>query len=276
MLLKAALEENVSIETGRRAGRITPGNIPKVQFEDGESSRAEFIIAADGLKSVGRRALNNATDARFTGQVAWRALVPGTSTHPQATVTMGPGRHIVSYPLRGGRLVNLVAVQEREEWAEEGWNHPDDPENLRAAFTDFGGPVAGLLAQVAETSLWGLFRHPVADKWVQDNVALIGDAAHPTLPFLAQGANMALEDAWALTDCLTKSSALKEFEYERRKRTSKIVEAASRNAWKYHLRAGPTRWAAHTALSLGSRLAPGLLMKQFDWIYRHDVTRETG
>ena len=273
VLLKAAREANVSFELGRKAVSVLPGELPQVQFDDGQSLQAKFLVAADGVKSVGRIAVNGHSEAQFTGQVAWRAIVPAISREAVATVTMGPGRHIVSYPLRGGRMSNLVAVQERDTWAEEGWNHSDDPANLRAAFSDFGGVVSDLLARVETVSLWGLFRHPVAQTWVKGNVALIGDAAHPTLPFLAQGANLALEDAWTLAECLTQQGDLARFEATRRSRTAKVVAAASGNAWKYHLHHGPVRWAAHKGLSFASRVAPGRLMGQFDWIYRHDVTK---
>jgi salicylate hydroxylase len=191
---------------------------------------------------------------------------------PRATVTMGPGRHIVRYPLRGGKMTNLVAVQERDLWAEEGWHHADDPKNLRAAFADFGGPAGALLEQVDEVNLWGLFRHPVAETWSRDSAVLLGDAAHPTLPFLAQGANLALEDAWVLAQVVKAGQDLRQYQALRKTRASKVVGAASGNAWKYHLRPGPVRWAAHTVLSVGSAIAPGLMMKQFDWIYGHDVT----
>ena len=272
VLLKAAREANVSLKLGCRVTRVLPGDVPEVQFKDGDSLRAEFVVAADGLHSVARAAVNGLTEARFTGQVAWRAIVPAEGPAPEATVTMGPGRHIVSYPLRGGRFMNLVAVQEREAWAAEGWNHADDPANLRDAFADFGGPAQSMLQVVREASLWGLFRHPVAETWVNGNIALIGDAAHPTLPFLAQGANLALEDAWAMADCLTGRGSLDAFTAMRKPRVSKVVDVATGNAWKYHLQPGPLRWAAHGALSLGSRLAPGRLMGRFDWIYRYDVT----
>lgn len=273
VLLKAARESNVTIELGRAVRNVLPGELPEVIFADGTSSRAEFVVAADGLHSVARESVSGPTKAQFTGQVAWRALVPAQSPLPEATVSMGPGRHVVSYPLRGGHLMNIVAVQERDAWADEGWNHTDDPQNLKSAFSDFGGPVASIINAVDRVRVWGLFRHPVAETWLKGNVALIGDAAHPTLPFLAQGANLALEDAWVLADCLTNRSDLNRFTEIRRPRAAKVVNAASGNAWKYHLHPGPVRWVAHHALSLGSRLLPGRLMGQFDWIYSHDVTK---
>ena len=274
VLLRAAKEVNVSIELGRKATSIVPGDISEVIFEDGKNARAELLVCADGLHSVGRAAINGNTEPQFSGQVAWRATVPIDGAPAVATVTMGPGRHIVSYPLRGGKLMNVVAAQEREQWAAEGWHHQDAPENLREAFSDFGAPVCSILEQVEVAHLWGLFRHPVAETWVKGGAALLGDAAHPTLPFLAQGANMALEDAWVLAGVAARGENLSRYEALRKKRTRRIVDTASGNAWKYHLRHGPLRMAAHGALTLGSRVAPGLMMRQFDWLFGHDVTRE--
>ena len=271
-LAQAARQANVSVELGRRALRLIPGPVPGLQFEDGGQARAELVVCADGLHSVGRAAIDGSRKAEFTGQVAWRATAPATARERVATVTMGPGRHVVSYPLRGGGMMNLVAVQERSAWAEEGWQHRDDPANLRAAFSDFGGPVRRLIDTVDDVRLWGLFRHPVAETWVGEGVALVGDAAHPTLPFLAQGANLALEDAWTLAKVASEDQDLRRYQSLRQARARRVVEAASGNAWKYHLRPGPLRWAAHRGLALASAVAPGLLMRQFDWIYRHDVT----
>lgn len=272
VLVRAAQEANVSMELGRRAVAVAPAPLSEVRFEDGGTARAELVVCADGLHSVGRESITGPTTAQFTGQVAWRALVPSPDKDPIAKVTMGPGRHIVRYPIRGGDMTNIVAVQERDAWAEEGWHQSDDPANLRAAFADFGGPVQALLEAVEEVKLWGLFRHPVAETWVKGSAALLGDAAHPTLPFMAQGANLALEDAWVLARVATAGDDLSRYQILRRERAARVVSAASGNAWKYHLRPGPMRWAAHQALRMGSRLAPGAMMSQFDWIYRHDVT----
>ena len=206
-------------------------------------------------------------------QAAWRALVRPSDPAPEARVTMAPGRHIVSYPLRGGRLINLVAVQERDAWADEGWHHADDPANLRAAFADVTGPVAELLERVERVNLWGLFRHEVVPVWARGGVALLGDAAHPTLPFLAQGANLALEDAWVLARTVAEGKPLAQYEALRKPRAARVIAAANGNAWKYHLPQGPLRLAAHTALRLGSRIAPGLMMRQYNWLYGYDVTK---
>lgn len=252
------------------------GPVPVLATAQGARIEAPILIGADGLHSRVRAALNGADRPFFTGQVAWRAVIPETpGADPVAEVHMGPGRHLVSYPLRGGRQRNLVAVEERARWAEESWSLTDDPMELRLAFRGFGPRVRGWLDQADRVNLWGLFRHPVAARWHGGSAAILGDAAHPTLPFLAQGANMALEDAWVLARMLarldTPAAAFAAYQAARAPRCRRLIAAANRNARAYHL-ASPLRELAHAALRLGGRLAPGLALSRFDWVYRHDVT----
>lgn len=239
-----------------------------------ETAPEGLVIAADGLHSVIRPRVNGRTDPFFTGQVAWRAIVPDPAPDADAQVFMGAGRHLVSYSLGEG-LRNIVAIEERNEWVAEGWNRPDDPANLRAAFARFGGPVPKWLEAVEAVNAWGLFRHPVASRWHTDRIALVGDAAHPTLPFLAQGANLALEDAWTVAACLDRAApekALARYQALRKSRADRVIAAANANARNYHLAPGPARFAAHTALRGASALAPTLLLRRFDWIYGYDAT----
>ena len=152
----------------------------------------DLIVGADGLHSNFRKLLNPHSRAFFTGQIAWRSVVENVIAQPaEARVHMGPHRHIVTYPIRGGRDLNVVCIKEQADWSDEGWNHPDDPSILKQEFGDFSG-LLPVFDQVHTLHKWGLFRHPVADTWVEGNVAIMGDAAHPTLPFLAQGAVMRL------------------------------------------------------------------------------------
>lgn len=273
LLLRSARSAGVVIELGREVTDIHPGTPPAVTLFGGETRRADLVACADGLHSVGRSALNGLAEPAFTGQVAWRAVVPIESFRPEARVTMAPGRHLVSYPLKDGTAMNLVAVQERAAWAREGWTQEDDPENLRRAFADFRGPTRPLLDAVDRVNLWGLFRHPVARLWAREGVALLGDAAHPTLPFLAQGANLALEDAFALSHTVAQGLPLERYQQLREARARRVIAAATGNAWKYHLAHGPMRTAAHMALRVGSRVAPGRMLGQFDWLYGYDVRR---
>ncbi|PVA09222.1 monooxygenase [Pelagivirga sediminicola] len=238
---------------------------------------ADLVIGADGLHSVLRAQLNGTLAPFFTRQVAWRAVVPHDGSRAaEARVHMAPQRHLVSYPLRGGGWLNLVAVEERANWSEESWSAEGDPDDLRARFADFGDAAQNMLKRVTKVGKWGLFRHPVAPVWAEGRFALLGDAAHPTLPFMAQGASLALEDAWVLADALAAApdmaAALAAYPARRAGRAARVVDAASANAWKYHLGFKPLRLAAHTALRLGGAVAPTRMMRQFDWIYGHDVT----
>lgn len=278
VLAEGAREAGARIRLLQKVSSVEGGARPSVCLASGARTEADLVIGADGLHSVVRPVLNGISTPFFTRQVAWRATVPNLwDRGPEVQVHMGPMRHVVSYPLRGGALLNLVAVQERAAWTEESWSQRDDPVALRAAFGDFSADLRAMLDAVEEVHLWGLFRHPVARVWQRDGLALLGDAAHPTLPFMAQGASMALEDAWVLADALrdeaSREAALDRYQARREGRAARVVGAASRNAWKYHLSFPPLRWAAHTALRAGGALAPDRMMRQFDWLYGHDVTR---
>jgi salicylate hydroxylase len=277
-LLEAAEAAGVVMRLGTRVAAIAPEPMgTAITLMDGTVESHGLTIAADGLHSPARVALNPRSRPFFTGQVAWRCTIPVDSAmSPEAHVFMGPGRHLVRYPLRDRRLVNVVAVEERDGWAAEGWQHRDDPAHLARAFVDFCPELRSLLDAAQEVFLWGLFRHPVAQVWQDHRLALLGDAAHPTLPFLAQGANMALEDAYVLARCLSEDpdtrTALVRYEALRRPRCARIVQAANDNAENYHLRPGPMRFAAHTALRAAQRFAPHVVAGKFDWVHRFDVT----
>lgn len=277
LLAAAARAAGVKIRFLQKVDTVELGETIQVVTAQGATRTPDILIGADGVHSILRQSLNGVNAPFFTGQVAWRATVPvAASCAKVARVHMAPGRHLVSYPLRDGRLMNIVGVEERHSWAAESWSQQDDPAKFRAAFAGFEPRVTELLDQVETVHLWGLFRHPVAPVWHKGKAAILGDAAHPTLPFLAQGANMALEDAWVLADCLsiceTVDAGLAAYQARRFDRVSRVIEAANKNARNYHLRFAPLRLAAHTALRLGGAIAPDMALKRFDWLYREDVT----
>lgn len=282
LLERAARDAGVRIKLLQQVDTVSEdGEGVALTTLQGAQCQSDLVIGADGLHSKIRAYLNGAAAPDFTGQVAWRALVPADGTLPaQASVYMGAGRHAVTYPLRGGSLLNVVGVQEQQSWAAEGWSHRDDPAHLHAAFADFAAPLRDTLARAEDVHLWGLFRHPVASQWHRGNVAILGDAAHPTLPFLAQGANMALEDAWALTAALAAipdtETALARYQAVRAPRTTRLVAAAGANARNFHIAFAPKRFAAHTVLRVAGKLAPSLLTNRLRWIYDYDVTQEFG
>lgn len=269
VLADSARASGVDIRLGHKVATIADIN-------------ASVIIAADGVRSNIRAEVFGGQSAKFTGQVAWRGIIPAENlpagaVKNAATVYMAAGRHLVTYPMRGGSVINFVAVEERDEWADEGWNIPDTPENLRRAFSGGGREVQTILSAVEKTFLWGLFNHPYLSHWTKDNVALVGDACHPMLPFLAQGAVMALEDAWVLARELDQAedvaSGLLAYERICKPRATRVQKAAASNATAYHLQNGPARLVAHTGLKTLSRLAPSTLLGRFDWLYGKDVTK---
>ncbi|MEM1389199.1 MAG: FAD-dependent monooxygenase [Pseudomonadota bacterium] len=262
--LKAAAEDaGVSFEFSHRVA-------PEAPPLAGEGLR----VIADGVRSAARPRICGPEEPFFTGQVAWRAVIPDTGGAPESWVYMGPGRHLVTYPIDEGRR-NLVAVEERDTWTEEGWNHRDDPEALRAAFAGFAPDVRDWLARVEDVHIWGLFRRKVARNWARGAAVLVGDAAHPTLPFLAQGANLALEDAWVLMKALERypiAAGLKVYQGLRYQRVRQTIGAANNNARNFHLRNPVARGLAHTLLRVTGRVAPKAAVDRFGWLYDWDAT----
>lgn len=288
ILADAAMTAGVQIKLGARVATVDLGpEGARLRLMDGTEIAPDLLIGADGLRSAVRQAVDGPSKPFFTGQVAWRALIACNAGAPaQAEVHMGAGRHLVTYPLARAGMRNLIAVQERAQWVQEDWALRDDPANLRRAFDDFGPRVRGWLEAVQQPGLWGLFRHEVAQNWVWSapcapsrGAVILGDAAHATLPFLAQGANMALEDAYVLARCLggigdrprDLDDALRAFEAARRPRCARIVAASTSAARIYHL-GTPLRGVVHMGMRIASRAMPGAILGRYDWIHRHDVT----
>lgn len=245
-----------------------------VTLASGESLEADVLIGADGVRSVIREGLFGPAAARFTGQVAWRAtveaarLTPGLIP-PMASVWAGAGKHFVHYFVRGGGLVNMVGVVERD-WRAESWTERGDPAQFAADFAGWPEPVPTLTRNVEEAWRWALYDRPPLPRWSVGRATLLGDAAHPMPPFLAQGAAMAIEDAEALANRLDGARevepALQAYERDRRARTTRVQAWSRRNARLFHL-PRPVAAAAFGAAGLLDRLEPSLGARRFDWLY---------
>jgi len=282
LLAASCKRHGVSILFGKSVTGVAIGfDQATLPIENGPQRTTKILIGADGIRSLTRQSLNVHKAPEFTGQVAWRATVqarylPAYDLPAIAKVYMGPKRHLVTYPLRNGSLINIVAVEERDSWASEGWNHLDDPANLQAAFSEFPPEIRRLLSLCENVHLWGLFAHPVAETWSQSGVAILGDAVHPTLPYLAQGANMAIEDAWVLAEEMDRHDdvldAFAAYRTRRIARVKRIVKASSGNARAYHM-SSPLRSVLHRAMRVAGHVAPERVLGRYDWLYGHDVTK---
>lgn len=246
----------------------------EVTLASGEALRGDVLIGADGVRSTVRAALFGPASARFTGQVAWRATVetarlPPGLVPPLAAVWAGGGKHFVHYYVRGGALVNLVGVVERD-WRSESWTERGDPAQFAADFAGWPEPVPTLTRNVDEAWRWALYDRPPLQRWSAGRVTLLGDAAHPMLPFLAQGAAMAIEDADAIADRLDGARevepALQAYERGRRGRTSRVQAWSRRNARLFHL-PPPIAAAAFSAAGLLDLMEPSHGARRFDWLY---------
>ncbi|WP_293897749.1 FAD-dependent monooxygenase [Phenylobacterium sp.] len=243
--LHAILAEAYGRTTGdlslsRQLVGIEPrGDGVRLAFSDGTRAEADLLIGADGLRSTVREVMFDPTPPLFTGQVAWRFLAPWEAAAPfmgagRAAVYFGPGRVINRYTLRRGRIVNCVALARSESWFEEGWSVRGDPAELRGLFEGWHRDVTGLLAQAPAETLrrWGLFHREPLAVWRDGGVTLLGDAAHPMLPFLGLGAAMAIEDAMVLARALAleaePTAALDLYEAVRKPRTAEVFRQSVR------------------------------------------------
>lgn len=249
---------------------------------NGKTIRADALIGADGIRSQIRDLIIGPSNPQFTGQVAWRGLVPADAL-PHGTIPfaannwLGPGRHFVSYYLRGTKLINFVAVEERQKWADERWDEPANLAELRQAFSGWDPRITQLLSACEDSFLWGLFDHPPLKQWSKGRVALLGDAAHPMLPFMAQGAAMAVEDGWVLAHALSLHrkdipKALALYETLRKPRATEVQAISRQNASLYHKR-GTGAVLRNAKLAIGGLLPP-LIEARLAKIYGVDVTQQ--
>jgi salicylate hydroxylase len=228
----------------QRAGRVAAG------FESGLQIEADLLIGADGARSVVRRELFGPAEPRFTGFIAYRGLIPRsalpapeqrpTLLEPTSCISLGPGHTFARYLIRGGTLVNVVALAERDDWREEGWAIRSSTAELSAEFAGWYDDVQTFIHAVPPGQLfkWALFdREPLA-RWTTGAVTLLGDAAHPMLPFLGQGAAMGIEDALVLARALVEAdavpAALARYEAARLERTTFVMHKSREAGHAYH------------------------------------------
>jgi salicylate hydroxylase len=236
------------------------------------------LIAADGIWSTLRRQIDRGATLSFAGKTAWRTLMepedlPGQLQGPRTGVWLSNNVHLVHYPVRGGKKINVVAVV-NERWGgrTEGWNQEADPQLLMPAFEKWDERIAQFVNSGTSWRKWSLYRMPPLRAWTQGSATLIGDAAHPMLPFLAQGGAMAIEDASVLTRILAEHDddpwrAFRHYETARIERTARTAYESRKMGNIYHM-GGVLRLARNFIMRQRS---PQSLLKKFDWLYQYPV-----
>ena len=252
-----------------------------VHMANGSKLHGDVLIGSDGIHSTVREAMLGEEQAIFTGNVAWRAVVPieklgALAPRPTACAWMGPGKHCVTYRLRGGTLANLVAVIERDDWTTESWSERGSAAQAMAEFADWHPTIFKILSEAKELYRWALFDRPPLEKWIDTRVALLGDAAHPMLPFMAQGAAMAVEDAWVLAQQIAHQTdigkALKNYQALRYDRASAVQAQSRANAKTFHKRSRLSKISSYGPMWLAGKFAPNVIHARQDKLYGFDVT----
>jgi salicylate hydroxylase len=253
---------------------VSPHNaIAVATFTDGTEVEADVIVGADGINSAVRESLFGAQPARYTHQMAWRCIVPITCVptrvgsgrsvdiaEDEYVGWLGPDGHVICYPIRGGELYNIFAGHVSEEWVDESWVVPSDVDELLKGYRGWNEALLGMLAQVEQCYKWGIRDRDPLVHWTKGPITLVGDAAHPMMPTLAQGAAITLEDAYALARHLARhhddpQRGLEAYEAERLPR-ARAVQLQARQQF------------------LNNRMNPAPPPLSRDWIFAHDATAE--
>ena len=252
ILIKKTEDLGVKVHFNKKAESINYDDKEiQISFNDGTVHKTRMLVGADGIHSIARTSIGCKAQLTFTGKVAWRAMieskfVPLTDLPSEATIRFGPNRHLVTYPIR--------------ERSFEHW--PTD--------------VLKLLSVAENVNLWGLFFHSLPKKWHSASIVLIGDSCHPMVPFLGQGANMAIEDAWVLAEELDGSidmeDGFKKYQSRRYKRIKKVSLASSSNGDIYHA-VGVKANIIDLGMKASYKFKPSFIQSKYDWLYGVDVSR---
>lgn len=246
MLDAIRMRPEVELQLGARCvGAEQVGGPPAALLEGGGRVEGDVVVGADGIKSAVQASLHGESKPRFTGCVAWRGIIPlerlrGVDVRPVATNWLGPGAHFVHYLVKGGAALNFVGVREMDSWTAESWTTRGEKADLIRDFAGWHETVQQVVAQADPERCykWALFDRRPLPQWGRGHITLLGDASHPTLPFMAQGGCMAFEDAAVLGRCVAGgdiAGGLKAYENIRRPRTSMVQALSRRNKMLYHL-----------------------------------------
>ncbi|MYR35553.1 NAD-binding protein [Nocardiopsis alba] len=245
-----------------------------LRFADGTVEEADVLVGADGIRSTVRASLME-DEPRPAGRSIYRGLIPADrlpwSPEPRVRLWMGKGQHCVCYPISGGRLVSFAATAPTVGPGEESWSAAGDPCELRDLYRDWDGTLRSILAIVEETGRWSLYDRAPVTRWSGDRTTLVGDAAHPMLPFMAQGANQAIEDAVVLAACLAQAdghrpaAALHHYERLRQERTTRVQNGSRARGDALH---NADRTHDHPRVDHAEALRS---LRERAWLYGYDA-----
>jgi 2-polyprenyl-6-methoxyphenol hydroxylase-like FAD-dependent oxidoreductase len=267
------------IALGHKCVGIDPaGGALRLRFADGRTAEADVAIGADGVHSIVRSTLFGTSPAAYSGVCAFRALVPADQApafarEPTQSLWIGPGHHLVHYPVSAGELVNLVAFAPAGDYTVESWTATATVEEFFAEFADWDQRVVDLIRAGGTPGRWALLDRAPLPRWSEGAVTLLGDAAHPMFPFFGQGAAQAIEDAAVLARCLAEglddpAAAFKRYEELRIPRTSRLQELSHGRSHVNHLPDGPEQRERDIAFAKADPLVAN------GWIYSYDPAVE--
>jgi salicylate hydroxylase len=249
-------------------------------FEDGSVAEGAYVIGADGIHSKVRVCLFGPSKPVFTGCIAWRGLIPMDRLPPQLAQNvgmnwLGPHGNVLNYPVRRGEVMNFVSMSERNDWQVESWSTAGSREELRNDFRDWHADVQVMIDQIETPYKWAMMIRDPMETWSKGRITLLGDACHPTLPFLGQGGVMSIEDGYVLAACLDKyfgepAAAFTRYEDIRKDRTSMVVRKASENkAMAFEPRLANKELIA---VEVAREWQQVRLRERMDWLYNYDAT----
>lgn len=272
LLFAVTADENIDLITGAEVVDMLGGkSVTSLTLSDGTIRTGDVLIGADGVWSQTRRFVNSARP-NYSGRIAWRATMPLSQVPKEinrhtVTLWLAKGAHLVTYPIANGTSFNAVGIIQ-DDWQAEGWTQKGDMTELALAFSAWHGPVQHLLQSTDAWQKWALCTIDPTMNWIKGRMALLGDAAHAMVPFMAQGACMSIEDAWVLASQLSKAdrdsvpAALAAYQTERQSRVTKVWETSMQQGKIYHL-SGPMRFSRNLAMQAGGNI----LKNRYNWIY---------
>jgi salicylate hydroxylase len=252
-----------------------------IRFADGVEAAFDAVIGGDGIHSVVRESMQGKDAPRFTGNVCWRGTVAADALPPgliarDVNVWLGPRGHIVHYYVRGGALVNFVAITEADDWRQESWSATTDNVELLSTYAGWHPSLIALFSRAERVNKWALHDRDPLRRWTEGRITLLGDAAHPMLPYLAQGACMAIEDGYALARWLAAErdvgAALQGYEAMRLRRTARVQLGARARAKVNHLSSPLARLARDITYAWRRVFDREGTSYKIDWVYAYDVT----